>query len=44
MVSPTIHFNGNCMEAITFYEKAFKGTNKQVEPPHSCSGFLGARL
>jgi PhnB protein len=30
MISPTIHFPGNCNEAIVYYEKAFKVTQKQV--------------
>lgn len=40
MISPTIHFSGNCNEAITFYEKVFNATDKKVEfyrdaPPNS---------
>lgn len=30
MISPVIHFSGNCLEAIGLYEKAFKVANKQV--------------
>jgi PhnB protein len=40
MISPTIHFPGNCNEAIAYYEKVFKVTEKQVSfyrdaPPNS---------
>ena len=40
MISPTIHFPGNCSQAIAFYEKAFDVTEKQVSfyrdaPPNS---------
>ena len=40
MILPTIHFPGNCNEAIEFYEKAFDVTDKQVSfyrdaPPNS---------
>lgn len=31
MVSPTIHFPGNCSKALLFYEKVFNGTDKQVD-------------
>ncbi|WP_157950026.1 VOC family protein [Vallitalea okinawensis] len=31
MISPTIHFPGNCNEAIAFYEKVFNVTHKKVE-------------
>ncbi|WP_187355406.1 VOC family protein [Paenibacillus tengchongensis] len=30
MISPVIHFSGNCLEAIRLYEKAFNVSNKQV--------------
>lgn len=30
MISPVIHFSGNCLEAIRLYEKAFNSTEKQV--------------
>ena len=30
MVEPYLFFNGNCAEAIDFYEKAFGGTDKKV--------------
>jgi PhnB protein len=30
MVVPTIHFAGNCKEAINFYENAFKITEKEI--------------
>ena len=40
MISPTIHFPGNCNEAIAYYEKVFKVTEKRVNfyrdaPPNS---------
>jgi PhnB protein len=40
MILPTIHFPGNCNEAIAFYEQAFDVTEKQVSfyrdaPPDS---------
>lgn len=30
MISPVIHFSGNCLEAIILYEQAFNSTDKQV--------------
>jgi PhnB protein len=30
MVSPVIHFNGNCNEAIGFYEQTFGATDKYI--------------
>lgn len=30
MIKPTIHFNGDCLEAICLYESAFEVTNKKV--------------
>ena len=31
MISPAIHFNGNCREAIEFYEQVFEATDKNIE-------------
>lgn len=31
MISPAIHFPGNCAEAIEFYEKVFGATDKYVD-------------
>lgn len=31
MISPVIHFNGKCLEAIELYEKAFTVTHKSVQ-------------
>lgn len=31
MISPTIKFPGNCIEAINFYENVFDSTDKQVD-------------
>lgn len=31
MISPAIHFPGNCGEAICFYEAVFNATDKRVE-------------
>lgn len=30
MISPVIHFNGNCLDAIKLYERAFPLDNKEV--------------
>ena len=30
MISPVIHFSGNCLEAIHLYEDAFQVTHKEV--------------
>jgi len=31
MISPVIQFNGNCAEAIEFYEKVFGATDKYID-------------
>ncbi len=31
MISPAIHFPGNCNEAIHFYEQVFGGTEKHID-------------
>lgn len=31
MISPAIHFPGNCHEAILFYEEVFRGTDRKIE-------------
>lgn len=31
MISPAIHFNGNCNEAIHFYEQVFHGTDMYID-------------
>jgi len=30
MITPCIHFNGNCDEAIAFYKKAFAAEVKEI--------------
>jgi PhnB protein len=34
MISPAIHFNGNCNEAINFYEQVFDATDKHIDYFH----------
>ncbi len=31
MIAPVLHFNGNCAQAIDFYEKVFKVSDKHVQ-------------
>ncbi|WDV46453.1 VOC family protein [Clostridiaceae bacterium M8S5] len=43
MISPAIHFSGNCKQALTFYEKVFNATDKNValyRDAPSDSGFI----
>ncbi len=31
MISPALHFQGDCLEAIALYEQAYDGTEKSVQ-------------
>lgn len=31
MISPAIHFPGNCTQAVNFYQKVFNATDKHIE-------------
>lgn len=44
MISPAIHFSGNCKEAIEFYEEVFQATDKHIEFYHNAPSNSGMNI
>lgn len=41
MISPALHFPGNCKEAIDFYEEVFQATDKYIDYYHNAPSDSG---